>query len=218
MATDGRAGEISDIYCNDMNWMIRFLLVRRGWLSREPLLVSPTAIERIDRERPALITHYSHGDLEKESELHQKGAVPVSKQPPLPKPKPKPAPSPEGDETAEALPPPSIPPDWSGFGPYLFPETLGIERENILEKYAARVGDRHLRSGSALIGMEAVVDDERVGRIHDLRIESDRWWVASLVIEKGVILHGERFAVSTRDIEEIDCATAQITLRPNAMR
>ena len=59
-ATDGEVGEVADLYFDDQQWTIRYLVVETGaWLYRRKVLVSPQSIGRPDWDRkllPASIT------------------------------------------------------------------------------------------------------------------------------------------------------------------
>src|SRR4030095_6096546 len=49
IARDGAIGEVDDLYFDDENWTVRYLVVDTGaWLFRRKVLISPIAIERAD--------------------------------------------------------------------------------------------------------------------------------------------------------------------------
>src|ERR1700682_3161111 len=46
-ATDGEVGKVDEIYFDDRNWTIRYLVVKTGhWLSGRKVLISPLAFDR----------------------------------------------------------------------------------------------------------------------------------------------------------------------------
>jgi PRC-barrel domain len=48
-ATDGTIGEVADLYFDDEDWAIRYLVVDTGhWLSSRKVLISPVAIGQVD--------------------------------------------------------------------------------------------------------------------------------------------------------------------------
>ena len=55
-ATDGEVGEVEDLYFDDQDWTIRYLVVETGsWLDRRKVLVSPQSIGRHDWDRKLLL-------------------------------------------------------------------------------------------------------------------------------------------------------------------
>lgn len=48
-ATDGHVGSVQQLYFDDRNWAVRYLLVHTGgWLSGRTVLIAPIAVEKID--------------------------------------------------------------------------------------------------------------------------------------------------------------------------
>jgi hypothetical protein len=49
LAVDGEARRVRDVYLNDDQWVVRYLVVdTSGWLSEQSVLISPSAVTSID--------------------------------------------------------------------------------------------------------------------------------------------------------------------------
>jgi hypothetical protein len=45
LAVDGEARRVRDVYLNDDQWVVRYLVVdTSGWLSEQSVLISPSAV------------------------------------------------------------------------------------------------------------------------------------------------------------------------------
>jgi uncharacterized protein YrrD len=47
-ATDGEIGSIQEVYFDDSNWKVRYLIVKTGWLLGRLVLIAPVAVDGID--------------------------------------------------------------------------------------------------------------------------------------------------------------------------
>ena len=48
-ATDGEIGKVEDVYFDDNQWTIRYIVVRTGsWLFGREVLLSPIVLEQVD--------------------------------------------------------------------------------------------------------------------------------------------------------------------------
>ena len=64
-ATDGEIGEVDDLYLDDENWAVRYLVVDTGgWLSGRKVLISPYAIGQPDWEGRRLPVNLTKAQVE----------------------------------------------------------------------------------------------------------------------------------------------------------
>lgn len=62
--TDGRVGSVDNMYFDDEDWTIRYLVVSTGsWLSGRSVLISPHSLGKPDRVRKAIPTSLSRGQI-----------------------------------------------------------------------------------------------------------------------------------------------------------
>ena len=78
-ASDGEIGHVKDLYFDDQNWVVRYLVADTGsWLSGRQVLISPHAFVSLDRSRKLLLVNLTRKQIENSPaiESHE----PVSRQ------------------------------------------------------------------------------------------------------------------------------------------
>ena len=57
-ASDGEIGHVKDVYFDDQNWVVRYLVADTGsWLSGRQVLISPHAFASLDRSGKLLLVN-----------------------------------------------------------------------------------------------------------------------------------------------------------------
>lgn len=212
VATDGEVGKIDDVYFDDENWGVRYLVVKSGgWFHERKVLISPHAVAQAAPGDGLL-----HVDLSREQ---VRGAPPIDTDQPVSR----------REEIAHARYY-RYPYYWSG--PHLWGVSVAPGMQSIAADAGAAPGgapldagtaehakaeqdaiDRcHLRSGREVVGYAAAARDGEVGRIDDLLIDMDSWAVRQVVVDTRKWLPGGQVAVPVSTVSHIDWATSTLTL------
>lgn len=78
-ATDGDIGSIKDLYFDDERWTIRYFVVHAGsWLMGRDVLISPIALERVDKNQRAIHVNLTREKVENSPTIDT--AEPISRQ------------------------------------------------------------------------------------------------------------------------------------------
>ena len=78
---------------------------------------------------------------------------------------------------------------------------------------APRAADPHLRSAEIMLGFAVRERGTAAGRLRDIEIDADQWKVASLLVDSGIWLQGQRRVVMPADVRSIDWIARTIELR-----
>ncbi|WP_119419052.1 PRC-barrel domain-containing protein [Desertibaculum subflavum] len=210
-ATDGRLGSIVDVYFDDQDWQVRWLVVDTAWLFGRRVLLAPPALGRPDemaRELPISLTqekikHAPDVSTDKpvsrqnEASLYAHYAWPPYWAAGV------------GAWTAVPVPPavyplPNQPP--AGGAP---PMDRG-RAEALAQEEARR--DPHLRSGREVTGYHIAATDGGIGHVEDVLIDDDGWRIRYLVIDTRNWLPGRKVIVAPTWVREISWPDRQLTV------
>ena len=75
-----------------------------------------------------------------------------------------------------------------------------------------RPADPHLRSAEIMLGFAVRERGAAAGRLRDIEIDADRWQVASLLVDTGIWLPGQRRVVMPNEVRSIDWIARTIEL------
>jgi hypothetical protein len=192
-ASDGEIGHVKDLYFDDQNWVVRYLVADTGsWLSGRQVLISPHAFVSLDRSRKLLLVNLTRKQIENSPaiESHEPvsrqyeeayhryygwpyyweggglwgmSEVPFSELPPKPRP---------GEPATASGPPP--------------------ER-----------ADAHLRSTQAVNGYHLQASDGTSGHVCDFMMDGQSWAIRQLVIKTGHRFSGKEVQIPTSGIDRI---------------
>jgi len=198
-AADGQKGRVDDIYFDDSNWQIRYLVVKSGFLlTGRQGLISNELMGHPDtgtQELPVALSKEEVADA-----APAEAEEPVSKQ----------------ARPGVAADVPAWPSFLVGTGypysPNLAMDQLGMEHPAPLEPSTFRQGDPHLRSMAEVKGYAAGATDGDMGSVLDFLIDPDGWHVRYFVIDTGNWLPGRRVVATTRWISRVDWADQKIHL------
>jgi sporulation protein YlmC with PRC-barrel domain len=188
-ASDGDIGQVQDLYFDDQDWAVRYLIVATGsWLAERKVLISPISIHRPDwsaHRLPATIT---------QEQVKNSPAIetdkPVSRQ-----------------HEEQYFGYYGYPFYWGGAGMWgagmdpmgLYPgyaarpggATLpagsaareqAVEANASVERAKHRDDDPHLRSCMAVIGYHILATDGEVGHVEGFLIDDETWAIRYLVV------------------------------------
>lgn len=194
-ALDGEIGKVKDIYFDDSDWTVRYLVADTGnWLFERKVLISPIAVEQPFENSDKVIKL----KLDKEQVKN----------------------SPEIDTDL----PFSLQQESSLFDHYSWPSfgragmgwpTTGVLRGTsaIINKAELKAEfDPHLRSFQHISKYEIYHDFGRVGLVKDLIIDMTDWSIPFLLFDDVFTSDQERVVISTSKILSIDWDTSQIRI------
>lgn len=158
LASDGAIGFIVDVYFDDRNWKVRYLVLDTGRpMPRRQVLVAPSYVAPAEDERIHLTL--SRAEVEK---------------------------CPELDEDK----------------PVFLQHGMGA---------VAAPGDPHLRSAEVVMGCAV----PRHGHLRDILVDTERWAIASFVVDTGVWLPGKRSLIAPADVAGIDWIARTLDVMPH---
>ncbi|ETZ19562.1 PRC-barrel domain-containing protein [Pedobacter sp. V48] len=194
-ATDGKIGTVKDLYFDDENWILRYLVVETdSWLFKRKVLISPCALvfnEKLNLD--ALPVSLSKEQIK--NSPHIDTDMPVSRQ----------------EES-------------SLFNHYSWPVNgragLGYPTTAMLKEVSAQQSrlehqdkfDPNLRSLQHISQYSVHNPEGIIGRAKDLVIELPDWTIPYLLIDDIFTSDEERVLVSTDQIVSIDWNTRQISV------
>ena len=203
-ASDGKIGNLSDVYVDDCDWCVRYLVIDIGdWISDRKVLISPEEIDDMDWHNEKLKLNVSKKKVEESPEAEAERPVSKKHLVALHNYYGWSAYWPGG---MPAGPPPTgIPPPTPSEVGEVGSENLGDEEEPM-----------HLRSAEEIMGYHIHATDGRIGHLEDLLIEDEenvpenRWMVRYFIVNTRDWLPGRDVIVSPDWIEDIDWLSSHI--------
>jgi sporulation protein YlmC with PRC-barrel domain len=213
LATDGGIGEVTDLFFDDEDWVIRYLVVDTGtWLAGRRVLISPVAIGHPDwmaQQLPVSIT--------KDQVKHSPGfdtQKPVSRQ-----------------HETEYLGYYGYPLYWGGAGLWgmgAYPGGITTEHAVQREMQARwraessphNADDSHLRSSTAVTGYHIHATDGEIGHVENMLLDDRTWAIRYLVVNTSNWWGGHHVLVAPQWIQRVSWsdATVSVDLTRQAVR
>ena len=199
IARDGEIGHVKEVYFDDDNWTIRYLVIDTGtWLEGRDVLVSPYAVAQPvggGKQINLTLTQQQITDSPT-TETH----LPVSRQ-----------------HERELTRYYAFPAYWEGGELWamnalpLVPAPLptAVESAEIAQARAAEVPleDVHLRSSSNITGYDLQATDDSIGHVSDFIFDDESWAIRYLVVDtRNWWPGGKKVLVATHWIARIDWA------------
>lgn len=183
-ATDGRIGEVEDIFFDDLVWAARYLLVQTGnWLLQRRVLISPAAAARPDWAAHEIPVDLTRGQVEGSPEIDLD--EPVSRQQEI------------------------VLHDYYGWMPYWD----GLTTPNVAvahleaaareEQLQRQRQDPHLRSAREVLGYDLQARDGEIGHVDDFLLDEETWALQYLIIDTRDWLPGRRVLIAPHWVEGI---------------
>ncbi len=171
-ATDGDIGTVKEVFFDDRNWAIRYLVVDTGsWLTDRLVLVSPYSVKElmgIDKHIHVSLTR-QQVKASPDVDVHQ----PVSRQ-----------------RERELLGYYQYPEYWDGgdlwaMGAVPYPPVIPIRADanRVAPLSDANAGEVHLRSSTHVTGYEVAATDESIGEVQDFVFDDESWAIRYLVVD-----------------------------------
>jgi hypothetical protein len=189
-ATDGAIGGIADVYFDDRNWAVRFLIANTGgWLSERLVLISPAAVAGLDWEAREAEVRLTMAQVEASPPIE--AALPVSEQ-----------------KIVELNAFYGWPDYWGGTrprggGPWIGPAA---------EAEPERIGDPHLQSAESVKGYSIRALDDGIGQVDDYLFDAETWFVRYLVVDTRKWLPGKKVLIAPPWIHGVDWAAQGVAV------
>ncbi len=189
LARDGSFGTLDDVYFDDDEWAVRYMVVDTGrWIPGRRMLISPQAVESAISDPGKLRIGAPLDELK-----HAPGAdadPPVAKQ--------------QRMVQAQAFGPPYY---WS------HPVLWAAEAPVALPAHEKREADPHLRSSAEVIGYDVQASDGVLGSVEDLEIDERDWRIQGVVIDTMKWWPGGEVRVRPAQVERVDWAARKLHVR-----
>jgi hypothetical protein len=197
-ARDGEIGRITDVYFDDAEWTVRYLVADTGgWLSNRKVLITPFAVQSVDLEARRIAVRLSRDQVRASPDIDVD--KPVDRQ-----------------HEMRLFDHYGYPYYWSGpflWGGLPFPDhELSLEqalppshRDREREHF-----DPHLRSASAVSGYRIEATDGVMGQVEDFLYDPSSWSVRYLVLDTGKFLPGRHVLVATSWVQRVNWANRRI--------
>ncbi|MCS6302695.1 MAG: PRC-barrel domain containing protein [Nitrospira sp.] len=196
-AIDGRMGSISELYFDDQNWTVRYLIVNTGgWLSARNVLIAPIAVAGIDDADASMRINLRKEQIEQAPPIEK--AKPISRQ--------------YEEAYYEHF---RWAPYWQAgttvLGtpiPYPDPPPMNVDEPVFFESPEKS----HLRSSAEVTGYGVHAQDGEIGHIEDLVIDDEDWNVGYVEVDTRNWLPGKKVLVQTGRIKQIDWYSRSVTM------
>jgi uncharacterized protein YrrD len=194
-ATDGELGSIRDVYFDDAEWVIRYIVVNTGgWPNGFDVLLSPKSVLAEEWERNALRVDLTMQQIRNSPSIDT--AKPVERQ--------------HEEEFNTYY---GFPYYWAGphRGSAVYPgvvekkpldatDMLVIRRRMEEERIHS---DLHLRSCSDVVGYHIHATDKQIGHVEDFLFDESDWSIQLMAVDTRKWLLGKHVLISPRQIERV---------------
>ena len=209
-ATDGDVGHLKDVYVDDTDWVVRYLVVETGsWLSSRKVLISPMAIGEPNWAAQLLPVSITKEQVRNSPNFDSE--KPVTQQH-------------EMDYSNYY----GYPYYWGGAGYWgagMYPGRMllgnGVARAANPEFVNASVrvkatrdsnAEPHLRSCDALIGYHIHASDGDIGHVSGMLIDDETWALHYLIIDTSNWWIGHKMLIALKWIEGVSWADKRVSV------
>ena len=203
-ATDGKLGQIEELYFDEETWVVRYIVVNvGGWLVRQPVLLTPSSIKHMDRDERTAVVGLTREQVRYSPEID--AHKPVSRE-------------------AEALLHQHY--DWSPYWQTL-PSLLALdvsaysvpipaaptevampeEKQDIVASVHS-----HLRSTQAITGYSIQAVDGSIGHVETFLVDTLYWVIRYIIVDTGNWLRGKSVLIAPFWISDIRWAESELCL------
>ncbi len=202
-ATDGVIGRVDDVYFDDEDWAIRYLIVDAGgWLSGRRVLISPIAVGHPDWLGQLLPVSLTKAQIKGSPDIDTQ--KPVSRQ-----------------DEADYFRYYAYPYYWGsgglwGMGAYPGSLTTEDRVEAAMKAHTPSAAHSsaasHLRSCNAVMGLHLHAADGEIGHVEDFLVDERTWAIRYLVVDTSNWWGGHRVLIAPRWITAISWGDRMISV------
>lgn len=195
-AIDGRMGSVQELYFDDQNWAVRYLIVNTGgWLLGRNVLIAPIAVAGIDDADASMRINLRKEQIEQAPPIEK--AKPISRR--------------YEESYYEHF---RWAPYWqSGTtvlgNPIPYPEPPPGLDEPVFSESPEK---SHLRSSAEVTGYGIHAQDGEIGHIEDLVVDDENWIVGYVEVDTRNWLPGKKVLVQTGRIKQIDWHSRSVSM------
>jgi hypothetical protein len=197
-ATDGAIGEVQDLYFDDEEWVIRYLVVSTGaWLANRKVLISPVALGQPQWSQRLLRASITKEQVKNSPDIDTD--KPVSRQHEL--------------RYLEYYGYPSY---WRGAylwgvgpNPNIIPMGAG---HDVSPDTRGEKGDPHLRSCNAVMKHHVHASDGDIGRVQGLLVDDETWAIRYLIVNTSNWWLGHQVLVAPQWINDVNWFSSNVTV------
>ncbi|MBC7469263.1 MAG: PRC-barrel domain containing protein [Ramlibacter sp.] len=212
-ATDGDIGQVKDLYFDDHDWVVRYLIVDTGsWLSSRKVLISPISIHTPDWQTNRLPAAVARDQVKNSPEIDTD--KPVSRQHELQYLDHYGYPNYWGGTGlwGAGMYPFAMVPGYAGLPVGVAERNLAIQESVQAERMRHRDDDPHLRSGEAVVGYHLHVTDGEVGHVEGFLVDDETWAIRYLVINTSNWWLGHQVLIAPQWISGIEWSDQSVTV------
>jgi hypothetical protein len=198
-ALDGEIGRVKDLYFDDKNWVVRYVVADTGsWLTGRLVLLSPHAFGRLDEVTSALQVNLTRAQIEHSPAID--AHKPVSRQ-----------------YEIDYFRYYGWPVYWNGGGMWGMASCPAIVAPSKAEIEAGfrmhHRDDKHLQSAHALGGYNIEASDGTLGFMRGLLVDDRTWAIAEIAVDAGHWYAEKEIRIATSEIERISYEESRIFVR-----
>lgn len=195
-AIDGEIGPLDDLYFDDFEWKVRYLVANTGgWLKGRRILLSPLAITGAPDANSHIHMNVTKEQIEKSPGVDEKR--PVSKQQ-------------EVDLHAYY--------GWNyyGFGPGVGGVYSRAGEDRPGDNDPKHAEDPRLRSAEEVSGYRISASDEELGHVEDFIVDDTTWEVRYMVVDTAPLWFGKKVLLSPLWIQQVDWGNRRVAVALSA--
>lgn len=194
-ASDGDIGHVKDLYFNDQQWVIRYVITDTGsWLPGRLVLISPYNFGKFQQHDDCLLVNLTRQQIENSPKIESH--KPVSRQ------------YEEAHNRYYDLPSYWVGGEVWGVSDLPWPD-LGPSKQANSGRHLDIGGDPHLRSTEALTGSHFFngyhiqTSEGAIGHVTDFVMDDESWAIRHLVVETGHLFSHRKIAISPQYVDHI---------------
>jgi hypothetical protein len=197
-ARDGDIGRLRQVYFDDRDWRVRYLVVRSGgWLFGREVLLSPDMVLGVDGERECIDVDLTREQIRTAPPVEEH--LPVSRH----------------YEREFYL--------HYGMQPYWIDDPLfglGLATPPLADdETPSEPSEPHLRSSTEVAGYRMRADEHEVGHVDDLIVDEATWIIRYLDVKTGPWLFGRHVLIAAAWLDGVDWSAREVVtvLQPDAI-
>ena len=183
---DGDIGKVKDLYFDDRDWTIRYLVADTGeWLGSRQVLISPHSLAGVDTEQGSITVKLTKTEIEHSPSLNRD--KPVSRQ--------------FEQEYSVFFGSPTY---WGS------PDDSGPRAGS--REPAKKHDDPDLRSTNAVSGHHVEALDGEIGHVEDFLVDDRTWAIRYLIVDTRDWLPGKRVLIAPKWIKRVSWSEKQVVV------
>ena len=199
-AQDGEVGHVTDLYFDDEQWTVRYLVIGTGpWFFGRRVLISPNAVSGIDWDERKVRVTLTMQQVRESPDIDTDR--PISR-----------------EQESEYHLYYNFPPYWGGvalWGRYAQPGGE-LSDEDLAEhertKQEEKGKENHLRSAREVRGYRVMAIDGEVGHVDDFLMDPTTWAIRYLAVNTGSWLKKHEVVITRKLVDQVVWAQAQMNV------